>query len=282
MPSLVSYNICGLSKLEYNSNSREWLLGHDIVALQETLHLPHSLGFEGFTVVDEPARVQVGNGPGRRSGGIALLFSNEWLGSAKLEILLRDWYLLAVKVWFSEVHSVLIVNVYVPLHCTDCPPHIDAVIRSRIETLLTQYASDKVILCGDWNGDLFCLNSGFDRKFLKIDAAFRDAGFSRYPIRRQPYTFRQKARRSTIDYIYHRGVTVTNEAVARIFLTNHRPIRITFASSAVNADLQLDPALGRAYPRSPRSLDSIESSIRELSLMKVINMWNSEASSDKI
>ncbi len=270
MPSLVSYNLCGLNKLKFNSNSREWLLGHDVVALQETLHLPHALGFQDFTIVDEPARIQAGNGPGRRSGGIAFLFSNEWLGSAKIEVLLRDWYLLAVKVWFSDAYSILLVNVYVPLHCSDCPPHIESVIRSRIETLVTEYASDKVILCGDWNGDLFRLNAGFDRKFLKIDEAFRDAGFSRFPLKRQPYTFRQKSRRSTIDYIYHRGVTVSSSAVGRIYITNHRPISITFQTCMVSHDLQLAPALGRAYPRSSKSLDNIESGICELSLMKVI------------
>jgi hypothetical protein len=63
--SLVSLNICGLSKLEIYTNSRVWILGHDIVALQETLHTPHTLGFERFTVIDEPAREHKG-GPSQR------------------------------------------------------------------------------------------------------------------------------------------------------------------------------------------------------------------------
>jgi hypothetical protein len=49
--------------------------------------MPHSLGFEGFTVIDEPAReahTQHAHRPGRRSGGIALLFANTWLGMARL------------------------------------------------------------------------------------------------------------------------------------------------------------------------------------------------------
>jgi hypothetical protein len=49
--------------------------------------MPHSLGFEGFTVIDEPARearTQHAHRPGRRSGGIALLFANTWLGTARL------------------------------------------------------------------------------------------------------------------------------------------------------------------------------------------------------
>jgi hypothetical protein len=270
MTTLVSLNICGLNKLEFNTKTREWLLNHNVIALQETLHLRHTLGFDGFTIVDEPAREHLGEGAGRRSGGIALLFCNKWLGSAKIEVLVRDWYLLAVKIWFSDVSSLLIVNVYVPLHCKDCPPHIDSVIRSRIETLASQYASDKVILCGDWNGDLFRLNPGFDRKFLKIDAGLREAGFSRFPRQRTPYTFRQAARRSTIDYIYHRGIVVTEEVVARIFLTNHRPVRVKFESTLTNIDLHLESALGRAYPRSPRSLDHVEDEIRNLPLMKVL------------
>jgi exonuclease III len=159
--SLVSLNICGLSKLAINTSSREWLLSHDIVALQETLHLPQTLGFEGFSIVDEPAKEPQSSGPCyKRSGGIAILFANTWLGTAKLEVVFRDWSTLAVRVIPQDGKALLVVNVYVPLHSAGRPDHLDAVIKSRIDALTTQYANDATILCGDWNGDIFRLNQG--------------------------------------------------------------------------------------------------------------------------
>jgi hypothetical protein len=265
----VSYNICGLNKLESNSVTREWLLGHDIIALQETLHLPHGLGFEGFTVIDEPSRVQHGGAVGRRSGGIAFLFDNEWLGSAKIEVLFRDWFILGVKVTFGE-EDFLFVNIYVPLHTEERPQHLDTVIQSRLDTLLNQYGGPRAVLCGDWNGDLFRLNPGFDRKFLKISNRLQTMGFSREPANRRPFTFRQKNRRSTIDYIFHRGLVNVDFSIARIFLTNHRPIRLNFEVPRTSSSLHLDPSRGRAYPRSKNSLDKLEKEINGLLLMKVI------------
>jgi hypothetical protein len=266
--SLVSLNICGLSKLETNTWKREWILGHDIIALQETLHLPHSLGFEGFTVIDEPARLQKGNGPGRRSGGIALLFANTWLGTASVEVIYRDWFLVAARVLPAEGEPLLIVNVYTPLHCDDCPPHLDAVIKSRIDGITTQFPGDRTILCGDWNGDLFRLNPGYDRKFLKIDVALQALSFKRFPRTRRPYTFRQAASKSTIDYVYTRGLDVEREEVTKVYITNHRPLRVLFNDTVIPSTLHMEQGLGKAYPRSSRSLDNIEKEITGLSLMK--------------
>jgi endonuclease/exonuclease/phosphatase family metal-dependent hydrolase len=268
--SLVSLNICGLSKLETNSTNREWLLGHDIVALQETLHLPHSLGFEGFTVVDEPARTQQKHGPGRRSGGIALLFNNAWLGTSNVEVIFRDWFLLAVRVTSPNGAALLVVNVYTPLHCDDHPPHLDAVILARLESLINQFPGDSTILCGDWNGDLFRLNPGYDRKFLKIDAALQNVGFSRFPLVRRPFTFRQERRKSTIDYVFTRGIRVIEQAVVKRYITNHRPICTRFQNEVLAPDLHLGQAFGRAYPRSSNSLNKLEMEIRDLPLMKVV------------
>lgn len=167
--SLVSLNICGLSKLAINTTSREWLLDHDIIALQETLHLPQTLGFEGFSVVDEPAKECQGPGPCfKRSGGIALLFANKWLGTAKIEVVFRDWSTLAVRVIPQEGNTLLIVNVYVPLHSSGRPDHLDAVIQSRLDSLTAEYAGDSVILCGDWNGDIFRLNKGVYHSWIHV------------------------------------------------------------------------------------------------------------------
>ncbi len=269
--SLVSLNICGLTKLENNTNSREWLLGHDIVALQETLHAPHKLGFEGFTIVDEPARETQGSSKAwRRSGGTALLFANSWLGASRLEVVFRDWFLLAVRITPSEGEALLVVNVYVPLHSSDRPDHLDAVIHARLEAITAQFAGDRTILCGDWNGDLFRLNQGFDRKFLKIDTSLRSAGFERFPQARRPFTFRQGARQSTIDYLFTRGLVRTHVEVAKVYITNHRPISARFQCEVQGQELHLEQAYGRAYPRSSKALKHLEDEIRDLSLFKVV------------
>jgi exonuclease III len=159
--SLVSLNICGLSKLAINTTSREWLLDHDIIPLQETLHLPQTLGFEGFSIIDEPAKEYQGPGPCfKRSGGLAILFGNKWLGTAKIEVVFCDWSTLAVRVMPQIGNALLVVNVYVPLHSSGRPDHLDAVIQSTLDSLTAQYAGDSIILCGDWNGDIFRLNQG--------------------------------------------------------------------------------------------------------------------------
>ncbi len=270
--SLVSLNICGLSKLETNSIKREWVLQHDIIALQETLHLPHTLGFEGFTVIEEPARTQQKHGPGRRSGGLAILLANTWLGTADIDVVFRDWFLLAVRISSPTGPALLLVNVYTPLHCDDHPPHLDVVIKARLDSLTGQFPGDATVLCGDWNGDLFRLNSGYDRKFLKIDNALQAVGFLRFPRTRQPFTFRQEKRKSTIDYVYTRGIEVVSEEVVNVHITCHRPIRTVFRSVVSSSDLHLDSALGRAYPRSPNSFNSLEENIGSLALMKVVTI----------
>ncbi len=104
---------------------------------------------------------------------------------------------------------------------------------------------------------------------LKIDKALQTAGFSRFPRTRSPFTFRQGSRKSTIDYVYTRGLEIVSEEVAKVFMTNHRPLRVRFRDVASNPDLQLGPALGRAYVRSKTALDKLEQDVAQLSLMKV-------------
>jgi hypothetical protein len=107
---------------------------------------------------------------------------------------------------------------------------------------------------------------------LKIDNALQAVGFTRFPRVRCPFTFRQGARKSTIDYVYTRGLQIENEEVAKIYMTNHRPLRVRFRSVASNPDLQLDSAFGRAYPRSKTSLDQFEKGVAHLPLMEVLTI----------
>jgi hypothetical protein len=111
---------------------------------------------------------------------------------------------------------------------------------------------------------------GFDRKMLKINNALQAVGFTRFPRSRCPFTFRQGARKSTIDYVFTRGLQIESEEVASVYMTNHRPLRVRFRDVASNPDLQLDPAFGRAYPRSKTSLDQLEKEVAHLKLMKVL------------
>jgi hypothetical protein len=191
------------------------------------------------------------------------------LGTASVEVIYRDWFLLAVCITADDGLSLLIVNVYTPLHCDDCPPHLHAVIKSRIDGITAQFPGDRTILCGDWNGDLFQLKPGYDRKFLKLDTALQAAGFLRFPRTREPFTFRQEARKSTIDYVFTQSLEIQLEEVAEIFVTNHRPLRTIFKNVMTSPDLLLEQARGQAYPRSPRSLTDLEKHIPQLSLMKV-------------
>ncbi len=109
---------------------------------------------------------------------------------------------------------------------------------------------------------------------LKIDNALRAAGFSRFPLTREPFTFRQGARKSTIDYIFTRGLKIVAEVVTQVFITNHRPLRITFQDTIPATSTQLQSALGRAYPRSATALAKLESDISQLALMKVFKLYN--------
>jgi hypothetical protein len=62
---------------------------------------------------------------------------------------------------------------------------------------------------------------------------------------------------------------VEHEEVASVIITNHRPLRLRFSGHAAAPSLQLEKALGRAYPRSRNSFNSLEAQIPSLALMKV-------------
>jgi hypothetical protein len=105
---------------------------------------------------------------------------------------------------------------------------------------------------------------------LKIDNALQATGFSRFPRTRRPFTFRQERRKSTIDYIYSRGIRVVKEEVSKVYITNHRPVRIVFEGTLPPSNFRLEKALGKAYARSKTALARFEDEITSLKLMKVL------------
>jgi hypothetical protein len=137
----VSWNICGLRKLVRHQCVFSWLLGLQVIFLQESLQVTRTVNFPGFARFDVPAVVT----PRRASGGLVTLISKSWLGNGVAEELVTESFLQIVRVSWSGI-GVLLCNVYVPIHSEGCPLDIFTVIASKVSAVTSLYPSDATIL----------------------------------------------------------------------------------------------------------------------------------------
>jgi endonuclease/exonuclease/phosphatase (EEP) superfamily protein YafD len=81
---------------------------------------------------------------------------------------------------------------------------------------------------------------------VKTHAEFMAGGFAFFPMTEDPPTYRSALVSSSIDFVYHRNVTLNEPEVARVFIALHRPVAATFAipSRATAPEKQLEPAYG--------------------------------------
>ncbi len=126
----VSWNICGLRKLIRHQSIFSWLLGLQVIFLQESLQVTRTVQFPGFARFDVPAVVT----PRRASGGLVTLISKSWLGNGVAEELVSESFQQIVRVLWHGI-GVLLCNVYVPIHSEGCPLDVFATIASKVNSV---------------------------------------------------------------------------------------------------------------------------------------------------
>jgi exonuclease III len=144
--SVVSWNLCGLGKLIWWPASTAWLATHDIILLQETLQVTKSYSFENVTRFDFLATALAG----RSRGGLLIALNNEKFRNARISVLLEEEYIYAVQVDIpSTSHSLVVVNIYAPVHSTGYSAAILGTIRTHLELIISQLPpSTAVIIAG--------------------------------------------------------------------------------------------------------------------------------------
>jgi exonuclease III len=145
--SLVSWNLCGLGKLIRWPASASWLVDHNIILIQESLQVTKSYPFDNVTRFDYPATASAG----RARGGLVVALKNEKFGNARSTVLVEEEYLYAVQVVIpSSLHSLVVVNVYAPVHSSGFSAHILKTIKTQLELLISQLPpTTDVIIAGN-------------------------------------------------------------------------------------------------------------------------------------
>jgi hypothetical protein len=213
---IASWNLCGMSKLRCYPRTAEWLFNHDIVLIQESLQVTQTFSVLDVTRFDVPATFT----RGRASGGLMIALKNRKFGASRITVLVDEDYILALHIENpSSSCSLVVANIYAPVHSTGVDPEIIRTIQAQLESLAVQYPSATVIYAGDFNGHLFVppeRRSREDIYVYDLDKSMTDVGFARYPLTETPFTFRGVKSLSTIDYVYVRGAVVSGFEVAKL------------------------------------------------------------------
>jgi hypothetical protein len=86
---------------------------------------------------------------GRARGGLIVAQQNHVFGSACVSVLLEEDFILALRVDLpSTSHSLVIANVYAPVHTTGFTPEIIRTITSQLELLSSEFPSASFIVAG--------------------------------------------------------------------------------------------------------------------------------------
>ncbi len=81
---------------------------------------------------------------------------------------------------------------------------------------------------------------------VRTHEEFRLAGFNYFPTTQDSPTYRNALVSSTIDFLYHRNVELSEAEVSRVFIALHKPLSATFTlpSHAASAEAKMEPAYG--------------------------------------
>jgi exonuclease III len=142
---VVSWNLCGLSKLERWPSVIEWLHEHDVIMIQESLQTTQTFNFDDVTRFDFPAAFTAG----RARGGLIVALSNKKFGTTRTEVLMHDEHMLAVEI-ISPTTKIIIVNLYMPVHSTGFQYEQFQSLEIQLELLTSNY-NFSVIIAGNLN-----------------------------------------------------------------------------------------------------------------------------------
>jgi hypothetical protein len=86
---------------------------------------------------------------GRARGGLVIALQNRVFNSARVTVLLEEEYLLLLRIEIPSTDFTLIVgNVYAPVHSTGFTPEILRTIGGQIELVATQHPTASLVIAG--------------------------------------------------------------------------------------------------------------------------------------
>lgn len=140
-----------------------------------------------------------------------------------------------------------------------------AELRTMIEAERSRFPGDIIVVSGDFNGHLFGgSGSIFDNLFTNFDLGLRRDGYVRFP-ETEAVTYRNGAHRSTLDYIFTCGVVSSSFVVHRRFITQHRPIGLTFEiPTCNNLNQNLAVSFSSFRLKKGRSVEDIQNALSVL------------------
>ncbi len=256
---LVCQNVCGLGKLRRHEDVLALYRDCDALLFQESLQLVPTKLFPGFVVFDVPAVVT----GGRNSGGLTVALKGATFGAADLEVVANDSHLLAVLVRWPSF-TLLLCSVYAPLHSGQ---HRDffAMLYAQLSAIVEIYVPAATVIAGDFNAHLHAVKEPRDRELVEMVSLLSGDEFTTFPTTDLPHTFVSGDSASTIDYVFHRGLSSALCMIdSDISVAQHRPLFVDFTVPPQLAP-QLFPAPGSAYWRSKSKQAAFPEAVAQMS-----------------
>jgi exonuclease III len=142
---IASWNLCGLGKFYRWPDTANWFLSHDIIMIQESLQVTKSFPIIDVSRYDVHALAT----GGRSRGGLTIALQNRVFNAAQVTVLLQEDYILVLHVVIPATSlSLLIANVYAPVHTTGYSPEILKTISAQLDLLSEQHPSATMIIAG--------------------------------------------------------------------------------------------------------------------------------------
>ncbi len=141
--SVASWNLCGMGKLYRWPSSLSWLLKNDVIMIQESLQVTPLFALDNVTRFDVPAKAT----GGRAKGGLVIALNNQKFGNALALPLVEEEFMLAINVSIpSTQQSIVLVNVYAPVHSSGYSADVISTIQSHLEQIIHHSPPSAAIL----------------------------------------------------------------------------------------------------------------------------------------
>lgn len=228
MPALsfLTWNVNGSKNISQVPHALKFVLGHDVIFLQETFELPGGVNFrpKGFIAFSNDA---VATG-GRPSGGLATLIRLDLVKGAITKLPSPEPWLLALRWSEPGQKPLILINIYVARFSSNLGLFSASTLENFLADLRSSFADHSFIVAGDFNADPYRDRpSAVERDVLNILVGLSNDGFSMFPRSRIP-TFSDRGRASTIDFIVSSpDLTTSSSRVGSPFASQHHPISST-------------------------------------------------------
>jgi hypothetical protein len=199
MLSIIFWNIFGVARFADWPDVLSWVCTSVIFAVQETMDHDKVTALPDKTPVSFLAR-KPASGPGRPAGGLTTYFDNGRLGGATFTKIFNQQFLLCVPVTLSDF-SFIIGNIYAHIHTPGRPDNLVEEIQVILESILESYPTDAFTFGGDFNSHYFSdLTDPHKLQFRHLARCFKSYGFRMFPEEEEPFTFRQKKKKTFRNY----------------------------------------------------------------------------------